>query len=60
MEAGVIEETHEITNYKTQEEIQVPKSENENDENKEISISYVNTRKIWNKKNVVVRQQFCL
>ena len=50
MEAGVPEETHDITNYKTQEEIQVPKSENENYENKEISISCVNTRKRWNRK----------
>lgn len=50
VEVGVLKETHDITNYKTQEEIQIPKSENGNDENKEISISYVNMRKRWNRK----------
>ena len=45
VKARVAAETRDITNYKTQEEIQVPKSENGNNENKDILISYANTEK---------------
>ncbi|PIN26225.1 hypothetical protein CDL12_01027 [Handroanthus impetiginosus] len=54
MEAGPLEEVQDIANHKTPEEVQVPES----NDNEEISISYVNTEKIWNRKDIVVDNNF--
>jgi len=48
------EEPQDVTNDKTLGEVQVPK----NNENEEISISYVSTGKRWNRNNIVIDNIF--
>nr|XP_009616259.1 uncharacterized protein LOC104108835 [Nicotiana tomentosiformis] len=55
MEAVAQEEPRDITNDKTSGEVQVP----ENDENEEISTSYVSTGKTWNRNDIVVNNETC-
>ncbi|XP_049399680.1 uncharacterized protein LOC125863687 [Solanum stenotomum] len=54
MEATAHEELRDIINDDTKEEVHVP----ENNENEEISINYVSTRKMWNRNNIVVDNIF--
>ena len=54
VEASTKKESQDIIIDETPEEIQVP----ENDENEEISISYITTRKRWNRKDTVVNNTF--
>ena len=54
MEAIAHEELRDIINNDTKVEVHVP----ENNENEEISINYVSTRKRWNRNNIVVDNIF--
>jgi len=54
MEEIAQEELPDITNDKTTKKVQIT----ENNENEEISISYVSTRKRWNRNNIVVDNIF--
>lgn len=49
-----IHEHIDIANHKTPEDVQIP----ENNKNDEISISYVSTKKIWNRSEIVVDNIF--